>query len=112
MQILTCYFMKKGIRLTAAIAIIIIFSRLALQAQLPVLVKDINTMPAVNAGNGIFPQMLTDVNGRLYFYGQHPVEGPEIYVSDGSSAGTHLLVSINETNPLSMFNVNGTCFFY
>lgn len=103
--------MKKITRVAIATTIVFI-PQYSLHAQLPVLVKDINQVPADNAGNGVYPQNLADINGTIYFFGQHPVDGLETYISNGTTAGTHLLTDLNLGQASLFHNVNGTCFFF
>lgn len=58
-------------------------------AQLPVLVKDINTV-----GNGN-PQKMTNVNGTIFFVGNTAANGNELWKTDGTEAGTVLVKDIN-----------------
>jgi ELWxxDGT repeat protein len=54
-----------------------------------VLVKDIATGP-----NGSTPYDLTVFNGKLYFTAYSETSGRELWVSDGTDAGTHLAAQI------------------
>jgi ELWxxDGT repeat protein len=58
-------------------------------AQVPVLVKDLNTQ-----GNGS-PQRLTNVDGTLYFVANNGTNGNELWKSDGTEAGTAMVKDIN-----------------
>jgi ELWxxDGT repeat protein len=62
------------------------------------LVKDINP------GNGnSFPQQLVELNGKLYFAATDNVNGAELWVTDGTTAGTQLLTDINPGGYSSLF---------
>jgi ELWxxDGT repeat protein len=73
---------------------------------------------------------LTDVNGTLFFVADDGVHGGELWVSDGTLAGTHLVQDINPlitcdslgsnpgsgshpcgSKPEHLANVNGTLYF-
>lgn len=54
------------------------------QAQ-PVLLKDINP------SGGSFPTSFTEVNGKILFVANDSIHGGELWVSDGTEAGTSLL---------------------
>lgn len=59
-------------------------------AQHPEMVADINT------GNGDAEiQYLTEYNGKLYFAASTPATGRELWVTDGTQAGTKLVKDIN-----------------
>ena len=73
------------------------------------LVKDINTNT-----RGANPQMLTDVNGTLYFVADDGRAGPQLWRSDGTTAGTVRVMapeSPGTSGPVNLTNVNGTLFF-
>ncbi len=53
-----------------------------------VLVKDIND------GFGSFPQLLTELNGTLYFQANDGIHGMELWRSDGTGAGTVMAADI------------------
>jgi trimeric autotransporter adhesin len=61
-----------------------------LHAQLPELVKDINTISNLNE-----PKNLTDLNGVLYFVKDDDIHGEELWKTDGTAAGTELVKDIN-----------------
>ena len=74
------------------------------------LVKDIA------AGSGASnPQVLTNVNGTLFFVANDGVNGNELWKSDGTAAGTVLVKDIypgaTGSVPLRLTNVNGALFF-
>jgi ELWxxDGT repeat protein len=86
------------------------------------LVKDIS---AGNDTNGAplssAPRNLTNVNGTLYFTAFEYTDGRQVWKSDGTTAGTVLVDTINPgtdslgnpfgSNPLMLTNVNGALFF-
>ena len=53
------------------------------------LVKDVNPTRYGNVTN------LQVVGGKLYFHGDNGTSGPELWVSDGTSGGTHLVGDLN-----------------
>jgi ELWxxDGT repeat protein len=77
-----------------------------------VLVKDI--WPGVLGSN---PQGITDVNGTIFFAANDGTHGKELWMSDGTEAGTVLVKDINPGSSDSipytpaMAAVNGTLFF-
>jgi len=75
----------------------------------PKLVKDINP-----TGNS-FPTNLTRVGSKLFFAASDGVHGNELWVSDGTTAGTRMVKNIKpgakSSNPEMLVNVNGTLFF-
>ena len=88
-----------------------------------VLVKDIAPVePGINDGGGAFfgEASLTVVGNQLFFAaddgvfagGQH---GIELWVSDGTTGGTHIVKDINAGNgsssPVQLTNVNGELYF-
>jgi len=72
------------------LTLLIAISHTVSQAQIPVLVKDIN--PGSNDG---FPYAMTDVAGTLYFGATDSVGGYELWKSDGTSGGTVLVKDIH-----------------
>jgi len=54
-------------------------------------------------------------NGHIYFTGDDPIHGAELWVTDGTAAGTHLLYDINpgvaSSDPGQYMIVGGTLFF-
>ncbi len=85
---------------------------LHLSAQ-PVLVKDINTR--TEKGGNSNPSQLCNVNGTLFFVSNDGVNGPELWKTDGTAAGTVLVKNIypgkGGPTPQTLTNVNGTLFF-
>jgi ELWxxDGT repeat protein len=83
------------------------------------LVKDIN--PTTRSGdrgpypNGSYPKYLTNVNGTLFFAANDGTHGQELWVSNGTAAGTFLVDDIqpgvSDSYPAKLTNVNGTLFF-
>src|SRR5690554_1787662 len=55
------------------------------------LVKDINPTGDSN------PYSLTELNGKLYFRANDGTNGYELWVTDGTSAGTQMIKDINPT---------------
>ena len=61
------------------------------------------------------PQNFTNVNNTVFFNATDPVNGVELWKSDGTAAGTALVKNINpaagSSFPQLLTNVNGTLFF-
>ncbi len=100
-----------------------------------VLVKDINPGSTIGAygefPNSSFPGYLTNVNGTLLFTANDPINGFELWRSDGTEAGTMLVKDINPGSTIDpygaeipnssdignlfnngdLINLNGTLFF-
>jgi ELWxxDGT repeat protein len=82
------------------------------RAELPplslTLVKDLNTTPAPRSS---LPDAFLAADGKAYFAASTPATGRELYVSDGSEAGTRLLADIfpgvGSSEPLAIGVVNG-----
>jgi ELWxxDGT repeat protein len=70
------------------------------------------TVTVINNSN---PSWLTNVNGTLYFQANDGTDGPELWKSDGTTAGTVLVKDINPgkngSSPSYLTNLNGTLFF-
>ena len=79
-------------------------------AQAPYIIKDLNLTSQPSN-----PSALTDVNGTLYFTAFDPLNGTELWKSDGTAAGTTLVKDIypgaDGSYPAFLTNVNGTLFF-
>jgi hypothetical protein len=63
---------------------------LALPAAAQGLVLDIQLSSPPQA-EGWYPEQFVEFGGRTLFLATHPTAGPELFVSDGTSAGTVLL---------------------
>ncbi|HEX2971759.1 MAG TPA: ELWxxDGT repeat protein [Tepidisphaeraceae bacterium] len=73
------------------------------------LLTDINPGPPRT-----IPSALTDVNGTLFFITEDGVQGPKLWKSDGTTAGTKPITTLGTApskQPFSLTNVNGTVFF-
>ena len=74
-----------------------------------VLVRDIDPIGASA------PDLLTNVNGTLYFVADDGVHGRELWKSDGTTSGTTMVADLNPNNsdstPTNLTNVNGTLYF-
>lgn len=71
-------------------------------------------------GNYVFnPYGFTESNGKLYFQAYDAINGTELWVTDGTAAGTSILMNIyadggtypNGSYPSSFVDVDGTLFF-
>jgi ELWxxDGT repeat protein len=74
------------------------------------LLKDINDSSPYPS----FPTNLFDVDGTVYFSGQDPTFGRELFASDGSAAGTRLVKDINpngSSDPRPIAGANGVVYF-
>lgn len=86
-----------------------------------VLVKDINTNKIGGFTMPSNPEKLTNINGRLFFTadadftgGAAPVNR-ELWVSDGTAAGTYLVKDIytgGSSNPNNLVLKDGLCYFF
>ena len=56
------------------------------------------------------PSNLTNANGTLYFAANDPLNGQQLWKTDGTTAGT-VLVSYSSSLPANLTNVNGTLFY-
>ncbi|OJJ17200.1 hypothetical protein BKI52_31320 [marine bacterium AO1-C] len=88
-----------------------------------VLVKDINTNPIGGFTMPSNPENLTNINGKLFFTADANFNGGagnvnrELWVSDGTTAGTRLVKDINigtgnSSNPSNLVERNGLCYFF
>ena len=89
-----------------------------------VMVKDLFTGTFVSGyqtfPNSSNPALLTNVNGKLFFTARNGVSGTELWTSDGTAAGTHMVKDIftgsknsipNSSNVLQLTNYNGVLYF-
>lgn len=79
------------------------------------LLKDINPT-ASGPNNGSFPSYFTEFDGKLYFAAQEPSLGKNLWVTDGTEAGTQLLKDFSTTDflagfPSDMVECNGSLLF-
>ncbi|GAA4276581.1 ELWxxDGT repeat protein [Aquimarina mytili] len=83
----------------------------SLFAQHAELVKDINQ----NFTGYAYVEYITEFNGKLYFLADDRIHGEELWVSDGTTAGTHLLADIRpgsySSNPKDFVELNGKLYF-
>ncbi len=82
----------------------------SLQAQVPILVKN------VNASGSSYPQYITAVGNKVYFNANgNSTSGEELWVSDGTISGTYQLAEIFPgsvgSDPKNLIEVNGKLFF-
>jgi ELWxxDGT repeat protein len=72
------------------------------------LVLNINTQPVSGESTdfGSFPFNLTAVGNKLFFTADDGIHGEELWVSDGTAAGTHLVEDLNAT-PVTPGPFNG-----
>ncbi|MDX2212194.1 MAG: hypothetical protein SFY66_02785 [Oculatellaceae cyanobacterium bins.114] len=68
-----------------------------------------------SGGGGSHPQALTQLGDRLYFTAADPAHGSELWVSDGTPSGTHLLKDLypgtNSSIPTSFTNFLNQLYF-
>jgi ELWxxDGT repeat protein len=89
----------------------------SLAAAQPTLVKDIATSGTdpLTGANSFKPNSLTGVNGVVYFSAFDPVNGRELWRSDGTAAGTFMLRDIvpgaTGSEPANLAAVNNTLYF-
>ncbi len=80
---------RRALTLAAALALVTTFP---LSAQTASLVKDINTSGPVDPNSiSSSPHDLTAVGNKVFFTAFEPSSGRQVWVSDGTSAGTELL---------------------
>jgi ELWxxDGT repeat protein len=98
---------------SAGLTAFVLLAATALQAQVPYRVKDINpsTTPAF-AGQA---NPLVRVGSEIFFPAEDPVNGRELWHSDGTPEGSGLVKDLSEgvgsSNPGLLADVNGTLFF-
>ncbi len=96
-----------------------LFMGIAVMAQTPILIQDIN-----DGTSGSNPRNLFVFNGSLYFSADDSSgvnsggtdTGAEIWVSDGTASGTSIVADINPgdgdgSNPFAFFELNGNLYF-
>ena len=87
------------------------------------LVKDINSNPIGGFTMPSNPRDLTNIDGKLFFTADANFNGGlgnvnrELWVSDGTAAGTRLVKDIhvgtnNSSNPSNLVEKNGLCYFF
>src|SRR5262249_33659794 len=80
-----------------------------LLAAAPHLLKDLNTAPSPDT------VQLTAVGPSAFFVNTDNNHGAELWVTNGSTAGTHLVKDIRpgtgSSNPTDLTNIHGTLFF-
>lgn len=80
------------------------------QFDFPTKIKDIN--PGVSSSS---PTGMTELNGNIYFAADDGTNGRELWVTDGTEAGTQLLKDINpgsdNSSPRRFFKYNGSLLF-
>ncbi len=78
------------------------------------LLADMHAQSMSDLGSG--PHELVELDGRLYFVADDGVHGRELWVSDGTSSGTNLLVDIypglDSSNPNHLVAANGSLLFF
>jgi ELWxxDGT repeat protein len=83
---------RSALALAAVLTLTALTATLPLSAQTATLVKDINTNGPVDFNNtSSSPQNLTAVGSKVFFTADEPSSGRQVWVSDGTSAGTELL---------------------
>jgi ELWxxDGT repeat protein len=72
------------------------------RSQVPQLVKDIE----VGSDNSLSSLVATEYNGKLLFAAHTSTYGFELWISDGTNAGTKLVKDINPGSSPSLLNIN------
>ncbi len=70
-----------------------------------ILVKDINPVPSMGSVTDKFN--MVELNGKGYFNADDGIHAMELWVTDGTEAGTHLVKDINTTANFGGVNFNG-----
>lgn len=82
-------------------------------ASAPRLIADVNQQPE---GNGAYPTEMVAVGGRVFFTGEDRVYGRELWVTDGTEAGTRLVkdlrVGQSGSQPYMLRAVGTRVFFF
>lgn len=107
---------KRSLHLVLALAGLVVLAGLTLSlayargGQYLFQVDEPETVPASS-----FPAFLTDVDGILFFSADDGVHGSELWMTDGTPAGTRLVADIfpgpEGSYPTDLINVNGILFF-
>ncbi|MDH3675510.1 MAG: hypothetical protein OES12_08440 [Anaerolineae bacterium] len=107
---------KKSIQLIVILSILALLIGLTLSlayAKGTRLLFPVDKTDAVPASS--YPSFLTDVEGILFFSATDSVHGTELWMTDGTPAGTKLVADIypgpEGSFPADLTNVNGTLFF-
>jgi ELWxxDGT repeat protein len=102
--------MTKLLKTIAQITCIALLAATSAAAQLPNILKNINTTDQVSGS----PRGMTNVNGTVFFSATDGLHGRELWRTTGQVNPTQLLKDINpngDANPANFCNVNGTVFF-
>lgn len=77
------------------------------------LVANIDTSEAIVPNFGSNPAFLYEYNGAVYFSAQRPVDGRELWKTDGTEAGTVLVKDITSgsASPSNLIEYNGLLYF-
>ena len=67
--------------------------------------KMIKAASSVSGFYDIYPQFLTEYNGKVYFQGTDPIYDFGLWVSDGTDKGTKMLKNIDKYSYASLFTV-------
>lgn len=73
------------------------------------------TQKIVNPFSSVRPQYLTSVGNKVYFTGTDAAKGKELWISDGTAAGSKAFLDLvpgaNSSNITNLFNLNGILYF-
>src|SRR4051812_43501027 len=90
--------------------VLLLAAPMAMRAQTPYLVKDINTITAANPQSSS-PSNFLRYGSRIFFTASASPNGLELWSTDGTEAGTALVADINRgtasSNPSRFAVVNG-----